>query len=245
MKKIFIIIALLAGHFAYSQPGFQGHRFLILYDFNVSPAILNYNAQGEKGFTSFNLIQQVKVEYAWRRKSSIGLQGSYDKNTLSVTGLGEGVRPIKANNYGFGIYAKRFSSDDANMAPRGSYFQFGLSAQYVNIYDERTKNNLHSYVGNFALHCGFGKQSILYKRVMIDYGITFSINSSALNIVPEVLLDTSPSNSFDGTGDLDYSQIDQTKLAVPFNIDWPEADCLASRSLLIFSRLIFISFRVL
>jgi hypothetical protein len=212
MKKIFIIIALLAGHFAYSQPGFQGHRFLILYDFNVSPALLNYNAAGEMGFTSFNLIQQVKVEYAWRRKINIGLQGSYDKNSLNITGFGEGVRPIKANNYGFGIYAKRFSSDDANMAPRGSYFQFGVGAQYVSIYDDMNKNNLHSYIGNISVNCGFGKQTILYKRVMIDYGITFSLNSSVLLPFQEFFSESSStsssSSSYSGTGELDKQYLD-------------------------------------
>jgi hypothetical protein len=214
MKKIFIIIALLAGHLAYSQPGYQGHKFLILYDFNVSPALLNYNAQGEKGFTSFNLIQQVKLEYAWRRKINIGVQGSYDKTSLNVTGFGDESRPIKSNNYGFGLYAKRFSSDDANMAPRGSYFQFGIGAQYVSIYDDRNKNNLHSYIGNFSVSCGFGKQSILYKRIMIDYGITFSLNSAVLFPLKEVFLEdasnSSSSSSYDGTGELDKDYMNDT-----------------------------------
>ena len=216
MKKIFIIIALLAGHFAYSQPGFQGHRFLILYDFNVSPALLNYNAQGEKGFTSFNLIHQVKLEYAWRRKINIGLQGSYDKTSLNVTSYGDESRPIKSSNLGFGLYAKRFSSDDANLAPRGSYFQFGIGAQHVSIYDERDKKNLHSYIGNFSVSCGFGKQSILYKRVMIDYGILFSLNSAVLFPIKEFFSEYSSSSSsstsstYDGTGELSMDYIDDT-----------------------------------
>jgi hypothetical protein len=209
-KNLIIIIALLAGPLAYSQPGYQGHKFLVLYDFNVSPALLNHNAQGETGLASFNLTHQVKAEYAGRRKLSLGLQASFNKASLNVVGFNNDARPIKSNYYGFGIYAKRFASDDANLAPRGSYFQFGLGAEYVSIYDERSSTQLHSYLGDFSIQCGFGKQSILYKRVMIDYGVTFSLNTAFLNIVPAAL---TYDNTFNGTGELNYTEgYDKSKL---------------------------------
>ncbi len=212
-KNLFIILFLISGSIAYSQPGYQGHKFLILYDFNLSPALLNYNAQGETGFTSFNLIHQAKFEYAWRRKFNLGVQGSFDKTSLDISDYNSDERPIKSNNIGFGIYAKRFASDDANLAPRGSYFQFGIGAQYVNIYDERTKDAVHSYIGNFSVNCGFGKQTILYKRLMIDYGVTFSLNNSVFNVIPifEFFTESDRLDApYSGTGNLDIKEINDT-----------------------------------
>lgn len=212
-KNLFILLFLMTGSLAYSQPGYQGHKFLILYDFNLSPALLNYNAQGETGFTSFNLIHQVKVEYAWRRKFNLGLQGSFDKTSLDISEYNSEERPVKSSNIGFGIYAKRFLSDDANLAPRGTYFQFGIGAQYVNIYDEKANKALHSYVGNFSVNCGFGRQTILYKRLMIDYGVTFSLNNSVFNVIPifEFFTESDRMDApFSGTGNLDYEEANDT-----------------------------------
>ncbi len=82
MKKfLFLLLTLLTASLAYSQPGYQGHKFLILYNLNVTPAAATLNSQGQYGI---NLMHQGKLEYAWRRKFDIGLQGSYLKASLKI-----------------------------------------------------------------------------------------------------------------------------------------------------------------
>jgi hypothetical protein len=75
MKKILLIIILFnATNFVFAQkaPGYLGKTILVSYSGNFFPAVANPNKNGEQGFTSFNYIHKVSLDYVINRKGSIG-----------------------------------------------------------------------------------------------------------------------------------------------------------------------------
>ena len=76
MKKILLlIITLFTYNFCFSQktPGYLGKKLVPTYSLGFAPSFFNPNKNGAKGFFTFNLFHQLRLDYVTSRKSAVGI----------------------------------------------------------------------------------------------------------------------------------------------------------------------------
>lgn len=179
--------------FGYSQkaPGYLGNRFSLGGNFQVSPALLNPNDNGNKGFFKFNSQFGITAEYATNRHASILFHyqkystkkdydeeivffdlnnNYYDNNTL----FGD----LDVTSYGFEL-----RSYSESIAPYGFYVGFGLNYKIIELTQptafsspslvNRPQND--SPYSMFNLNLTLGKQRIYLNKIIVSTGVNIGI----------------------------------------------------------------------
>jgi hypothetical protein len=174
------MISCLAG---FSQvPGYMGKRFTAGYGIYASPGYI-----GSRGLTPVNLLHEVFMEFAAKKKFSVGLSAKFynavtpnwqyamangvsSNNYQPILGNPEGNTTVKGLNYM--LYGKFFKRK--YLAPWGKYFILGLTLNmYTTIYDPnqvymsyQTNTNASGYFTEF----GPTKQSFTKCDVLFGNG---------------------------------------------------------------------------
>lgn len=175
-------------------PGYLGKRAWVTGDLYFAPALFNMNqnhmnvesenwldienrAKGTN-LLAFNYRPQVKFEYLVGRNIALGLTYSLIR-TGTVKEL-ESTNPdingihydlIKGSSLGFHI--KKFSFEkSASIAPIGYYWTYGVTATKFNTYSPAfpKQGQFSKDVINPVITIGFGKQTVLFDKFIIDSG---------------------------------------------------------------------------
>lgn len=203
-KFSFLLIIFLITTVAYSQtPGYMGKRFALSYGFYFSPAIVGANAQGktmlgrdnsksESGSFAFNTLHQLGIEYVLKNRVSVGFATTYYRTMydnsykLDYNNIPTGNYDITGMNYA--LYFKFYRK--TALAPYGKYFMIGATlnttkSTYNPAYMKTQIQSPYPFENDFGyttqkykmpdLVIGWGKNRILYNRVIIDYGINLQL----------------------------------------------------------------------
>lgn len=190
LKYVILCIFLSLGIASQAQPGYQGKKLLVLYDYRFIPTLgNNFNYHSKQGILpdDFSVAHEFSLEYVVSRKRSLGFRYSYSRSTVNLN-LIDGDdsqfdiyanledKPFKSHVYGFGLYSKNFFGGHANLAPRGIYVSYHADAYYSVLKDSYINNTTMSTSwSNFSLGMGIGKQLIAFNRVIIDYGFESNV----------------------------------------------------------------------
>jgi hypothetical protein len=193
---IFILL-ILTGFCAGAQvSGYQGKRFVLNYNQFFMSALTGPNQNGESGFGSFNLHHRVGFDYVLSRSLSLGLDyhffnTCFDLPNASVSYfdpvygyqtanlVGEGCLGYSSVS-GIGIHLKKYFVN--NIAPLGNYFEFEILNFFQDVTWDKAKLQSHNpdlvyYIPNrspyssIALSVSYGKKSIFFNRLVLDYGM--------------------------------------------------------------------------
>ena len=66
-------------------PGYLGKRFIVNYDIYTLPALRNYNENGEKGISAFNIRHVFSIDWVTSISQSVGLSFHYTKSQFDFT----------------------------------------------------------------------------------------------------------------------------------------------------------------
>ena len=204
LKCSCLLIALLIGSAVQAQtPGYMGKRFALSYGFYFSPAIVGATANGqtmvgrdnsksESGSFAFNTLHQLGIEYVLKNRVSVGFATTYYKTMYDNSySLGYGNAPT--GNYditgiNYALYFKFYRK--AALAPYGRYFMIGATlnttkSTYDPAYMKPKMQSSIPFENDFGyttqkykmpdLVIGWGKNRILFDRVIIDYGINLQL----------------------------------------------------------------------
>lgn len=177
-------------------PGYLGQRFLIGGYVSVFPALWNYNANMNQGFTSFNFRKTLEVEYVASRRVAIGFHYDfmntgvpYDEyNIENYTGV---VLPDAIESKQFqimltrapGIQIKLFKVQSKGaLAPLGNYFAWNFSLiryQVWNLknddYNTLTAKAYESDGSKLLAGIEWGSQRIFFNRIVFRTGLQFNL----------------------------------------------------------------------
>ncbi len=194
-----------------AQPGYQGKKFLTTYNLRFVPALTNKNFHSKSGVLpgDFNLTHIANIEYVVSRKVSLGMRYSFTRTSVDMNFIDEKSPfniyknrddlAFKAYVHGIGFYTKMFYGGHQNLAPRGSYMTLQADAYYTMVKDSYVNNStVGNYWGNFSIGIGFGKQMIVFDRLVLDYGIESNL------CVPGILGSTIYKMRFDVDDEYDY-----------------------------------------
>lgn len=213
-KLILFLIIWFGIHYGTNaqNSGFRGKKLSAGYNFCVSSALFNSSSQGTSVFNtggsagqsifSFNTMHAVTIDYALKRRLSIGacyayMNTSYDgkdeiyyyENTSYWHNRAVNSYDIKVNSIGINI--KLFG--EAYIAPLGKYVKLDILVKSItSTYDPKVffiktgnyngdilrpifGNTKQTYIKPEVLF-SFGRQRIYFNRLIIDFGIRASSN---------------------------------------------------------------------
>ncbi|MBR9830607.1 hypothetical protein GYB57_00540 [bacterium] len=189
--------------FGYGQkaPGYLGKRLSIGGNFQLSPAILNPNNNGNKGLFKFNTQFGVTAEYATNRHASILLHyqtystlKDYDEEVVffdlnnNYYDNSKLFGDLKVASYGFEL-----RSYSESIAPYGYYLGIGLNYKVIELTQpmafssttlvNRPQNDSPYTMIN--LNLTLGKQRIYLNKIIVSTGINIGIplEFSKLNLL--------------------------------------------------------------
>jgi len=208
MKKIaFIILILFAWNSSFSQktPGYLGKKLVPSYSLGFAPSFFNPNKNGAKGFFTFNLFHQLRLDYVTSRKSAVGIgfetystgidYDSYNNNNqdVSISFARHGILNVK----GFQLYRSFYSN---GIAPMGKRHSLGLkvlfsSTNFEDVGATKTKpDNSNPYSNHitspyeikkggtskdFGFMYSYSSSRIIADIVVLSFGIDFNVIFSA------------------------------------------------------------------
>jgi hypothetical protein len=187
MNKIIIVLIFVVSYFTGSSqaPGYMGKRFTAGYGIYAGPGFV-----GSGGLTPVNLSHEVFVEFAAKKKFSLGLSAKFynavtpnsEEAYATLAGFSvyhdlrdnpEGNTLLKGRNYT--LYGKFFKRK--YLAPWGKYFILGVALNtYTTIYDPdqvyiayENVNSTYPY-NRYFTDFGPTKQSFIKVDVMFGNG---------------------------------------------------------------------------
>ncbi len=185
LKYIILYTLLCFAFSSQAQPGYQGKKVLVIYDYRFVPTLGNRNFNSERGLlpTALSAAHVLSVEKVVSRKTALGFRYSFSRSSVNINLIEASDDqafniyanltdlPFKSYVHGIGFYSKHFYSGHENLAPRGSYVSLHLDAYYSVLKDSFVKNTtMVNYWGNYSFGLGFGKQVIAFDRLIFDYG---------------------------------------------------------------------------
>lgn len=188
------------------NPGYQGNRFSLFYDFYTMNALRFPNESGYNGFSSFNTKHAVNLDIATGRHICLGVALEYLRTSFPYNDGLRYTRPAytgdytnytfishdcgKIETYITGIYLKRFFT--GNLAPLGTYIKPQISLMTYKVYPgnplDRNGNSLsdlgikltnNSPYYSLAISLEIGQTRIFFNRMFIDYGVRVGIMPGA------------------------------------------------------------------
>lgn len=178
-------------------PGYMGKRAWVTADLYFAPALFNMNQnhmnikEGDpldienrsKGtnLLAFNYRPQLKFEYLVGRNIALGLTYTMfrtgtvkelDSTNPDIDGIHYDL--IKGSSLGF--HVKKFNVDkSASIAPIGYYWTYGVAATKFNTYNPAfpKQGQFSKDVINPVITVGFGKQTVLFDKFILDSGAEF------------------------------------------------------------------------
>lgn len=196
MKKTILFLLLVTACFSSGaqSPGYLGKKFSFSYGLYLNNTLSNPNFMGSDGIGAINLRNVFTLDYVLARKFSLGVSFHYFPTMFSYKGYcnyevisgnqinskhfnGSNTLKSKMNVYGIGINPKFFLSD--HIAPLGSYLKpelllllYTVNSNIEDIGDEKDIPDFKNYspYKAFAISLEFGKNYILFNRLMLDFG---------------------------------------------------------------------------
>ncbi|HXC05068.1 MAG TPA: hypothetical protein VNZ86_09985 [Bacteroidia bacterium] len=181
--KYYFLIPLLVlvclGFKAQQAPGYRGHRFYLLYDFQFHPDISHYtpslnpliNSNATYPATPILYSHALGAEYVYNRHASLGLSAQF----LSFQGK---YTPLESDYSGSGyylsIYIRHFKARKEAIAPLGKYQKPEISILYYSGNGSSMAPTFHSgpLIG---FSYSVGRTYILFNHLVVDRGIRFSL----------------------------------------------------------------------
>jgi hypothetical protein len=203
-------LVLLSCSLLYAQnPGYQGKRFSLNYNFYTFNALENPNENGESGLLSFNTTHYANLDMAVFRKMTVGasfeyintgfkfkenynipIPDPYDPYNSSYYDEVHSESVGKMEAYEVGLYLRKFFG--GNIAPLGSYFKPEISLIFYKVYPgnpiptykppgygDPVFNNQSPYK-TVAISLELGQNRVLFNRLFIDYGLRLKLIPAAL-----------------------------------------------------------------
>jgi hypothetical protein len=185
MNKVIIILVFVVSYFTGSSqaPGYMGKRFTAGYGIYGSPGFV-----GSDGRTPVNVLHEAFVEFAAKKKFSVGLSAKFynaitpNSTEASTTVFGfnnyqslretpEGTTRLKGKNYM--LYGKFFKRK--YLAPWGKYFILGVALNtYTTIYDPDqvyiAYQNTNSGFNDNRYFTDFGATKQSFMKVDVTFG---------------------------------------------------------------------------
>ncbi|NCQ11847.1 MAG: hypothetical protein GW809_06825 [Bacteroidetes bacterium] len=209
MKKILLlIITLFTYNFCFSQktPGYLGKKLVPTYSLGFAPSFFNPNKNGAKGFFTFNLFHQLRLDYVTSRKSAVGIgfetystgidyDYGYrnDAQDINIRFARHGILNVK----GFQLYRSFYSN---GIAPMGKRHSLGLkvlfsSTDFEDVGATKTKpDNSNPYSNqitspyeikkggtskDFGFMYSYSSSRIISDIIVLSFGIDFNVIFSA------------------------------------------------------------------
>jgi hypothetical protein len=201
-RKIILLLLVLSGLYTQAQvSGYQGKRLLLSYDEFFMSALSGPNQNGNNGFASFNLHNRVSIDYVLSRGLSLGVDyhffntcfqlpdasidyfdpsyGGFNTANLVTDGM-----LAYSSVTGIGIHLKKYFTN--NIAPLGNYFEFGIIDFFQDVTYDKVKLKAqnpdvalsipnYSPYSSGALNISYGKKSIFFNCLVLDYGMQSGI----------------------------------------------------------------------
>lgn len=180
MRLLFVTLTAFMLHLsAFAQPGYQGRKLIVGYDFGISPALLFPNYKGNNGLTSFNTFHSGKVEYVVSREASVGLEYTFARTGLDyeLDVFGKNIyedNPLKLSTNALNFKYKIINAKCGTIAPIGRYTELGVGVINLLVHDDLSKEDL-SRSNKIMFSVGFGKQKVIYNYLMMNIGMEFGI----------------------------------------------------------------------
>jgi len=201
-RKIILLLLIFTGFCSQAQvSGYQGRRLLLNYDEYFMSAPTGPNQNGNEGFTSFNLHNRVSIDYVLSRGLSLGVDYHFFKTCFQLPGAsidyidpsygGYNTAVLETDGMlahssvtGIGIHLKKYFTN--NIAPLGNYMEFGIIDFFQDVsYDKDKLQALNPDVvlnipnqspySSVAFSISYGKKSIFFNRLVLDYGMQSGI----------------------------------------------------------------------
>ncbi len=159
-------------------PGYKGKRLLFQYQpsFNLNPQGVSKEDPEESIFYIPKINHGAYIEYVMGRRTSFGTKIAYSQNYLNYRNvLDYNYDPlVSLSDYGFEFLIKHYRYKGGNLAPFGTYTQFGFGKHLFNVKNVKFDEVLYSNYNLNSLSLGWGKQRVIFKTMVLDMNLKFT-----------------------------------------------------------------------
>lgn len=192
MRYLTLIVCLLVSGLS-AQPGYRGKKVVIKYQPSINMNFPGVSSSGkDRPYLANAIYHGLNMEYVVGRRTTIG---GYFARCKNYVNLGNYVDPYY-NDKEYFTYSKlvdrklefvvkHFRKNRGNLAPLGTYTQFGLSKHWYDVSSVKYNEVLYANSNIYGFSIAWGKQRIYRNSVVFDINLKLEIDIPYVDLFPD------------------------------------------------------------